>query len=102
MTSSSATSTARRRAPVELAATAVGAVFLLVGILGFIPGITTDYDQTDDTKPTLKKRQPDATDSPDGASGGDSTSTPDSGPPKLKKRDQSEDAQPAASPSPGQ
>jgi hypothetical protein len=27
-----------------LAATAVAAVFLLVGILGFIPGITTDYD----------------------------------------------------------
>lgn len=26
------------------AAMAVGAVFLLVGILGFIPGITTDYD----------------------------------------------------------
>jgi hypothetical protein len=26
------------------AAGAVGAVFLLVGILGFIPGITTDYD----------------------------------------------------------
>ncbi|KNE81089.1 membrane protein [Streptomyces fradiae] len=26
------------------AARAVGAVFLLVGILGFIPGITTDYD----------------------------------------------------------
>jgi hypothetical protein len=26
------------------AATAVGAVFLLVGVLGFIPGITTDYD----------------------------------------------------------
>jgi prepilin signal peptidase PulO-like enzyme (type II secretory pathway) len=25
-------------------ATAVGAVFLLVGILGFVPGITTDYD----------------------------------------------------------
>jgi hypothetical protein len=25
-------------------ATAVGAVFLLVGVLGFIPGITTDYD----------------------------------------------------------
>jgi Domain of unknown function (DUF4383) len=32
------------RAPVELAAAAVGAVFLLVGILGFIPGVTTDYD----------------------------------------------------------
>lgn len=29
---------------VRLAATAVGAVFLLVGILGFIPGITTNYD----------------------------------------------------------
>jgi hypothetical protein len=27
-----------------LAAAAVAAVFLLVGILGFIPGITTDYD----------------------------------------------------------
>jgi hypothetical protein len=29
---------------VRLAATVVAAVFLLVGILGFIPGITTDYD----------------------------------------------------------
>lgn len=29
---------------VRLAATTVGAVFLLVGILGFIPGITTNYD----------------------------------------------------------
>ena len=34
-----------RRHPVQLAAAAVGAVFLLVGILGFIPGITTNYDQ---------------------------------------------------------
>ncbi len=32
------------RAPVQKAAFAVGAVFLLVGILGFIPGITTHYD----------------------------------------------------------
>jgi hypothetical protein len=32
------------RAPVQLAAMAVGATFLLVGILGFIPGITTHYD----------------------------------------------------------
>jgi arginine exporter protein ArgO len=30
---------------VQKAAMAVGAVFLLVGILGFIPGITTNYDQ---------------------------------------------------------
>jgi hypothetical protein len=29
----------------QKAATAVAAVFLLVGVLGFIPGITTDYDQ---------------------------------------------------------
>jgi preprotein translocase subunit Sss1 len=32
------------RSPVQLAALVVGAVFLLVGILGFIPGITTHYD----------------------------------------------------------
>jgi hypothetical protein len=37
--------TAPTRTPVQKAALAVGAVFLLVGILGFIPGITTDYDQ---------------------------------------------------------
>ena len=37
------TSAARR--PVQLAALAVGAVFLLVGILGFIPGVTADYDR---------------------------------------------------------
>ena len=29
---------------VQKAALAVGAVFLLVGILGFIPGVTTNYD----------------------------------------------------------
>ena len=29
--------------PIRTAAQVVGAVFLLVGILGFIPGITTDY-----------------------------------------------------------
>ncbi|KUH69945.1 hypothetical protein AU184_14120 [Mycolicibacterium novocastrense] len=34
----------RYAAPVQKAALAVGAVFLLVGILGFIPGITTNYD----------------------------------------------------------
>ncbi|MBN6054308.1 DUF4383 domain-containing protein [Nonomuraea sp. RK-328] len=31
------------RTPVQLAALIVGAVFLLVGVLGFIPGITTHY-----------------------------------------------------------
>jgi hypothetical protein len=31
------------RPPVSRIAAAVGAVFLLIGILGFIPGVTTDY-----------------------------------------------------------
>jgi predicted Zn-dependent protease len=63
-------------------------------------GITTDYDQNDDSKPTLKKRQPDSTDpSGTGTDVGESSSTPDSGPPKLKKRDQP-DPIPATSPSP--
>lgn len=31
------------RTPVQKAALAVGLVFLLVGILGFVPGITSDY-----------------------------------------------------------
>lgn len=35
---------ARYTTAVQKAAVAVGAVFLLVGILGFIPGITTNYD----------------------------------------------------------
>ncbi|MFJ6095594.1 DUF4383 domain-containing protein [Williamsia muralis] len=43
-TRSTRTPRATKRSPVQLAALAVGAVFLLVGILGFIPGITTDYD----------------------------------------------------------
>ncbi|MCP9943631.1 DUF4383 domain-containing protein [Streptomyces somaliensis] len=42
MTTHPRTTTART--PVQKAALLVGAVFLLVGILGFIPGITTDYD----------------------------------------------------------
>ena len=39
-------STARttERSPLQMAAAATGVVFLLVGILGFIPGITTNYD----------------------------------------------------------
>jgi hypothetical protein len=32
------------RSPIQMAALAVGAVFLLVGILGFVPGVTTGYD----------------------------------------------------------
>ena len=32
------------RSPVQVAAMVVGAVFLLVGILGFVPGITQNFD----------------------------------------------------------
>ena len=35
----------RAMAPTQRAAAAVGAVFLLVGVLGFIPGLTTSYGQ---------------------------------------------------------
>jgi ABC-type Fe3+-siderophore transport system permease subunit len=35
---------ARSRATIQRAAQVVGAVFLLVGVLGFIPGVTTGYD----------------------------------------------------------
>jgi hypothetical protein len=34
-----------KRTPVQKAALVAGAVFLLVGLLGFVPGITTHYDQ---------------------------------------------------------
>ncbi|MGY4652912.1 hypothetical protein ACVWWN_006708 [Mycobacterium sp. URHB0021] len=33
------------RSPVQKAALAVGIAFLLVGALGFVPGVTTNYDQ---------------------------------------------------------
>ena len=45
MTDSTAQTTTHRRSPVQLAALVVGVVFLLVGVLGFIPGVTTNYDQ---------------------------------------------------------
>lgn len=35
----------QHRTPIELTALTAGAVFVLVGILGFIPGITTNYSQ---------------------------------------------------------
>jgi hypothetical protein len=37
----------RRMAPTQRAAAAVGAVFLLVGVLGFVPGLTTSYGDMD-------------------------------------------------------
>src|SRR5688572_16691192 len=36
--------TTTSRSPIRTAAMVVGATFLLVGVLGFIPGITTNYD----------------------------------------------------------
>jgi arginine exporter protein ArgO len=38
------TNTHAARTTLQRAAQAVGAVFLLVGVLGFIPGVTTNYD----------------------------------------------------------
>ncbi|QOC95203.1 DUF4383 domain-containing protein [Micromonospora craniellae] len=35
----------RRRTPAQLAALVVAVVFLLVGVLGFVPGITTNYGE---------------------------------------------------------
>jgi hypothetical protein len=35
----------RNRTPAQAAAAIIGIVFVLVGILGFIPGITTNYDE---------------------------------------------------------
>jgi arginine exporter protein ArgO len=43
MTAAASRSTAART-PVQTVAIVVGIVFLLVGVLGFIPGITTGYD----------------------------------------------------------
>src|SRR5205085_4351431 len=53
-------------------------------------GVVTDYDQTDDSKPTLKKRQPDSTDAP--STDTDQGSSSSDGPPKLKKRNEAEPA----------
>ncbi|GGP77591.1 DUF4383 domain-containing protein [Saccharothrix coeruleofusca] len=44
MTTSAGRTDVRRR-PVQVFALVVGVVFLVVGVLGFIPGITTDFDQ---------------------------------------------------------
>ena len=43
MATHTASSVSHDRSRIELAALAVGATFLLVGILGFIPGITTNF-----------------------------------------------------------
>lgn len=45
--SSSGRAGAPTRTTLQLAAMVVGVVFLAVGVLGFIPGVTTDYDTLD-------------------------------------------------------
>ena len=45
MTSHMPASAGTIRPVVRTGAAAVGVLFLLVGVLGFVPGITTDYDQ---------------------------------------------------------
>jgi hypothetical protein len=60
-------------------------------------GITTDYDNVDDSKPTLKKRQPEGSETP--TMNGEPGSSSSDGPPKLKKRDQP-DPLPTPTPSP--
>lgn len=35
----------RTKSPVQVAAAVVAVVFLLVGVLGFVPGVTTNYDR---------------------------------------------------------
>jgi hypothetical protein len=58
-------------------------------------GILADFDEEDNAKPTLKKRQPDAPDADSDGTGGSSSSDE---PPKLKKRD----VDPQPSPTPNQ
>ncbi len=58
-------------------------------------GVVTDYDNPDDSKPTLKKRQPGGSDGP--VLDGDTGSSSSDGPPKLKKRDEP-DPKPTPSP----
>jgi arginine exporter protein ArgO len=41
----SAASSRRERTTIQTFALAMGVVFLLVGVMGFIPGLTTNYDQ---------------------------------------------------------
>jgi hypothetical protein len=46
-TQQSGRTTRQRLAPVQIAAAVVGVAFLLPGVLGFIPGITTHYEMLD-------------------------------------------------------
>jgi hypothetical protein len=60
-------------------------------------GVTQDVDDPDNSRPTLKRRQPDSSDNPDQT--GDSSST-ENKPPQLKKKDV--EPQPTPTPTPNQ
>ena len=57
--------------------------------------VTADYDDQDNSKPTLKRRQPESTDAPDSTGQPGESSSSDK-PPQLKKKD----GQPEPSPTP--
>ena len=59
-------------------------------------GVTTDIDEGDPGRPTLKKRQPDSPEIDAAGDSGSSSSGSPSGPPKLKKRGE----EPAPAPTP--
>jgi predicted Zn-dependent protease len=63
-------------------------------------GVTGDIDEADNSKPTLKRRQPepDSTDSTSGDSSSSSSSSSSEGPPKLKRRDEPSDPKPSPTP----
>ncbi len=61
-------------------------------------GIVTDFDEEDNARPTLKKRQPDAAEPDTDGSSSSSSSSSSDGPPKLKKRDT--EPTPASTPKP--
>ena len=61
-------------------------------------GITSDIDEGEPGRPTLKRRQPESTDPVGTSTDGSSSSSSSDGPPKLKKRGE----EPAPSPTPKQ
>jgi predicted Zn-dependent protease len=61
-------------------------------------GITQDVDDTDNSRPTLKRRQPESTDNPADQTG-DSSST-ENKPPQLKKKDVEPNPTPTPTPEP--
>lgn len=61
-------------------------------------GVTSDIDESDTGKPTLKRRQPEASEPSGTSSDSDSGSSSSDGPPKLKKR--GEDPAPSPTPKP--